>query len=64
MPYIIDQFLYGQLVRALFAHMDRSAILSHMHSSLYDIPLHVRTRHCGQSVLLPRTFIFMPEAKT
>ena len=36
--------------------MDRSAILSHVHSSLYDIPLHVRARHCGQSVLFPRTF--------
>ena len=36
--------------------MDRSAILLHVHSSLYDIPLHVRARHCGQSVLLPGTF--------
>ena len=36
--------------------MDKSAILLHVHSSLYDIPLHVRARHCGQSVLLPGTF--------
>ena len=30
--------------------MDRSAILLHVHTSLYDIPLQVHTYHCGQSV--------------